>query len=60
MTSSRCCRCRRLSRCAEALAQAYAASFPAGASATLSAAVVFAHVRLPLRAALDEGAAPPR
>lgn len=44
----------RALECAEALAQAYAASFPAGASATLSAAVVFAHVRLPLRAALDE------
>lgn len=43
----------RAIECAEALATAYSASFQ-GAVATLSAAVVFAHVRLPLRSALDE------
>ena len=44
-------------RCADALSKAYGAGFPAAEGndiATLSAAVVFAHVRLPLRSVLDE------
>jgi len=43
--------------CAAALAEAYASGFrflPATVSATLSAAVVFAHVRVPLSAVLSE------
>ncbi|HRI06425.1 MAG TPA: type III-B CRISPR-associated protein Cas10/Cmr2, partial [Nannocystaceae bacterium] len=43
----------RALECAEALATAYSAAFQ-GVGATLSAAVVFVHVRLPLRSALDE------
>lgn len=42
-------------QCAASLAERYHSAFPdTGAEATLSAAVVFAHVRLPLRAVLDE------
>ena len=44
-------------KCAHALAESYRAAFPqngAESQATLSAAVVFAHVRLPLRSALEE------
>ncbi len=43
--------------CANALAESFRAAFPetvAENQATLSAAVVFAHVRLPLRSVLDE------
>ena len=44
-------------RCADALSDAYGAAFGATAAAdraTLSAAVVFAHVRLPLQSVLEE------
>lgn len=42
-------------QCAASLAERYRSAFPdTEAEATLSAAVVFAHVRLPLRAVLDE------
>ncbi len=40
--------------CAEALANRYRSAFKAGVGATLSAAVLFTHVRSPLRAALLE------
>ena len=40
--------------CAEALSRAYRSAFHRGARATLSAAVLFAHVRSPLRSALAE------
>lgn len=46
---------RKALQCAASLAECYRSAFPdTEAEATLSAAVVFAHVRLPLRAVLDE------
>ena len=44
----------RALECAESLVREYKAAFDRASGATLSAAVVFAHIRLPLRSALGE------